>query len=57
MQDTTNPPVYSIVIPCKNEEGSIAHLISEIEDVMQSVQAPWELICIDDGSTDGTNSL
>ena len=45
---------YSVVIPLKNEEGNIAELIAEIEPVMASLNAPWELLCIDDGSTDKT---
>lgn len=47
-------PKYSVVIPLKNEEGNIAELISELEPVMKSLKDPWELICIDDGSTDRT---
>lgn len=45
---------YSIVIPMKNEEGNINPLVHEVEAVMSSLQQPWELICIDDGSTDST---
>lgn len=45
---------YSVVVPLKNEEGNIAELIGEIKPIMQSLKAPWELICIDDGSTDRT---
>ena len=47
-------PKFSVVIPLKNEEGNIRGLIDELEPVMQSLQEPWELICIDDGSTDQT---
>lgn len=43
---------YSIVIPIKNEEDNIKDLIEEIEPVMKQIGRPWELICIDDGSTD-----
>jgi len=43
---------YSIVIPIKDEEDNIEELVSEIEPVMESMGQPWELICIDDGSTD-----
>lgn len=43
---------YSIVIPIKNEEDNIRELIEEIEPVMHSLHQEWELICIDDGSTD-----
>lgn len=46
---------YSLVIPLKNEEENIAELIAEIEPVMEALKMPWELICVDDGSTDGTS--
>lgn len=45
---------YSVVVPLKNEAGNIADLIAELEPVMHALGKPWELITIDDGSTDGT---
>lgn len=45
---------YSVVIPLKNEEENIVDLINELSPVMKELQKPWELICIDDGSTDKT---
>lgn len=49
--------VYSVVIPLKNEASNIVDLIQELEPVMYSLGHPWELICIDDGSTDGTRQI
>lgn len=48
---------YSIVIPIKNEEDNIKELIEELEPVMNQLKLPWELICIDDGSTDQSLSI
>lgn len=48
---------YSVVIPIKNEEENITHLIEEVEPVMMKLGHPWELICVDDGSTDQSLSL
>lgn len=48
---------YSVVIPLKNEEENVVDLINELEPVMNGLQGPWELICVDDGSTDRTFSL
>lgn len=47
-------PKYSVVIPMKNEEENINDLIHELEPIMESLKSPWELLCIDDGSTDRT---
>lgn len=46
--------IYSVVIPLKNEEHNIVHLFFELSSVMNELKAPWELICVDDGSTDET---
>jgi dolichol-phosphate mannosyltransferase len=43
---------YSVVIPIKNEEDNIKDLVQEIEPVMEGLRQRWELICVDDGSTD-----
>lgn len=45
---------YSVVIPLKNEEENVVGLVNELEPVMMGLNQPWELICIDDGSTDQT---
>ncbi len=45
---------YSVVIPFKDEEDNIQELIVELEAVMQGLKKPWELIAVDDGSTDGS---
>lgn len=50
-------PIYSVVIPLKNEEGNIRALVQELEPIMIGLCKPWELICIDDGSTDQTRSI
>lgn len=48
----------SFVIPAKNEEESIGPLYQEIVDSVKNVPSNFEIIFIDDGSTDGTfNSL
>lgn len=49
--------LYSVVIPLKNEEENIVDLVQELEPVMTGIGQPWELICIDDGSTDRTKSI
>lgn len=45
---------YSVVIPLKNEEGNVPDLLQELESVMHGLGSPFEILCIDDGSTDNT---
>jgi glycosyltransferase involved in cell wall biosynthesis len=47
-------PLLSIVIPMYNEAESIDVLFSQLTPVLQAITSSWEIICINDGSTDGT---
>ena len=47
---------YSVVVPAHNEEDSIQPLYDGIKPVMESMYGNWELIVVDDGSTDTTFS-
>lgn len=47
-------PVLSVIIPFLNEEESIPELISWIEKVMNEHQFSYEVILVDDGSTDNS---
>ncbi|WP_312858594.1 glycosyltransferase family 2 protein [Rhizobium sp. G21] len=44
----------SVVIPVYNEEDNIAPMIDRVLFGLKDFTAPWELILVDDGSTDGT---
>jgi glycosyltransferase involved in cell wall biosynthesis len=44
----------SVVIPVFNEEDSIQPLITRVRDSLANFPSPWELILVDDGSTDRT---
>ncbi len=46
--------VYSVVVPFHNEELSVVELLSAITDVMKGLKAPYEIIAVDDCSTDTT---
>jgi dolichol-phosphate mannosyltransferase len=43
---------YSIVVPVKDEEENLPSLIESIQKVLESLDKPWELILVNDGSTD-----
>lgn len=45
---------YSIVVPLNNEEENIEDLVAEIATAMNGLGNVWELICVEDGSTDQT---
>jgi len=44
----------SIVIPCQNEEGNLRELHRQLVAALSPLGLPFEVIVIDDGSTDGT---
>jgi glycosyltransferase involved in cell wall biosynthesis len=44
----------SVVVPVYNEEDNVGPLVDSIRDVMDALGGPWELILVDDGSTDRT---
>lgn len=44
----------SIITPAYNEEGAIADQIKEVHSVMEQTDLVYEVIVVNDGSTDGT---
>ena len=48
---------YSIIAPIFNEKENLHDLHHRIADVMESTGEAWELILVDDGSTDGSTDL
>jgi dolichol-phosphate mannosyltransferase len=47
----------SVVIPLLNEQASVRPLLERLVPVLESLGDDWEVILVDDGSTDGTWSL
>jgi len=47
----------TIIIPAYNEERSIGRVISETISIMDDLYIPYEIIVIDDGSTDQTGII
>lgn len=52
-----NPSLISIVIPIYNEEEILARFHNQLSAVLANLQDRFEIIYVDDGSTDGSPAL
>ena len=50
----TSPPRYSLVVPFYNEAGNISPLIAAAVEVLDTLLRDYEIILVNDGSTDAT---
>ncbi len=48
---------FSIIIPAYNEEKSVAQVITGLKNFLSKEEYDYEIIVIDDGSTDQTNKI
>jgi glycosyltransferase involved in cell wall biosynthesis len=56
-QTVTDRPAVSVVVPIYNEVESIPHLLSALSTALQGAQLSYEMLCVDDGSRDGSDQL
>lgn len=54
---TFKTPAVSIIIPVFNEEENIEGILLRTNSVMETLEVPYEIIVVDDGSTDKTRWL
>lgn len=55
VKETGNPLIdISVIVPLYNEEESLAELVGWIERVMEAANFRYEVLLVDDGSTDGS---
>lgn len=50
-------PDITVVIPIRNEEASLPELLRELTDTLGAAGRSYEIILIDDGSTDGSFAI
>lgn len=47
----------SVFFPCINEEGNIENTVNKAEEVLKKLKLKYEIIIVDDGSTDSTGQI
>jgi len=60
MRSTMNPPEtieISVVVPVFNEEENLPILIPKLAEVLNQIGRPYEMIFVDDGSSDGSRKI
>lgn len=47
----------SIIVPIYNEVECVPHLLDQVSQILKAHHFSYEIICVDDGSTDGSTEL
>lgn len=50
-------PYVSVVVPIYNELENIEELVRALVEALERTNRPFEILCVDDGSTDGSYAL
>jgi dolichol-phosphate mannosyltransferase len=50
-------PVFSVIVPVYNETDCMDELYRRVKAVMEQTKETWELVLVDDGSTDGSSDI
>ena len=48
---------FSVILPTLNEKGHILNLIDQISIIFEKKKIEYEIIIVDDNSTDGTQDV
>lgn len=54
MSRTPRDVELSVILPCLNEEANVLELAARLRDSLSTIPITWELVLVDDGSTDST---
>ena len=57
MEQFSAAPHVSVVLPCFNERDHVELEVKRIRAALEAAGLRYELICVDDGSTDGTGEV
>lgn len=49
-------PELTVVVPCRDEEAAIPRLEAELKPALTSLEVPFEIVAVDDRSTDATDA-
>jgi glycosyltransferase involved in cell wall biosynthesis len=56
-ESSLHKQIVSVIIPAYNEEKNVGNVITETIRVMEQLKLPYEIILVDDGSTDNTGLI
>jgi dolichol-phosphate mannosyltransferase len=57
MTHVNSPPVFSVVVPVHNEEETLRLLADRLRGMLTALGEPFEVLMIDDGSTDDSYAV
>ncbi|MEO5377084.1 MAG: glycosyltransferase family 2 protein [Magnetococcus sp. DMHC-6] len=55
--DQPGYPLISVVVPAWNEAENLESLYQSVRPVLERIAIPWEMVIVDDGSTDATFAI
>lgn len=53
-KNSTKTPILSVIIPAHDEAAGIANVLTVVRGILEPSAPDWEIIVVDDGSTDDT---